>query len=106
MILYDEGQSTAFVPEVIITHQTPLTAAGSAFLLQSAIFWGDVSAEFLIYRNDDLVGGARTSASAQTVQVEYISPIPFNPGDQLTVTVEHATSGLRKFKANLIGRMT
>ena len=106
MNLYNEGQSTAFVPEVIISYQTPLTASGNAFLLQSAIFWGDVSAEFLIYKNDDVVGGARTSAAAQTIQVEYISPIPFNPGDELIVTAEHSTTGLRNFKANLIGRMT
>lgn len=106
MNIFNEGQSTAFVPEIIISHTIPLTAAGNAFLLQSAIFWGDVSAEFLIYKNSEVVGGGRTSASAQTVQVEYTSPIPFNPGDELVITAEHSTTGLRTFKANLIGRIT
>jgi hypothetical protein len=105
MNLYNEGQSTAFVPEVIISYSIPANTAGGSFLLESAIFWGDVSAEFLIYRDDVVVGGARTSTSAQTVQVNYESPIPFNPGEELIVTAEHSTLGLRNFRANLIGRI-
>lgn len=97
--MYGEGSTTYGVPEIILAYKV---SPDQNFKLTSCIFWGDVAAEFLVYKNDDIVAGARTSEAQRTTQTSYIDDsIIFSAGDWLTITAEHYNTGIRDFRCNV-----
>lgn len=100
MNIYGEGSIDAYTPGVII-----VDCPARAFGISSFVGWGDAAGEFLIYRNDEIVGGARTSDQQRAIQVDYSkSPITYGPQDNLKVVVEHYSMGTRTMRINLIGQ--
>lgn len=99
MNLYGEGTIDAYTRSTIYT-----LAACRPFGITQLVGWGDAPGEFLIYRNDQIVGGGRTSDQQRLVQVDYsTSPIAFSSEDSLSLKVEHGSMGPRLMRVNLIG---
>jgi hypothetical protein len=72
--------------------------------ISQLIGWGTYVGEFLIKKNGVIVGGGRTSAAEQTLDVDYeTAPIVTAMGDTITVTILHYGPGLRQFRCNLLG---
>ncbi len=100
MNIYGESTIDAYTRSNVFT----LTAT-RPFGVTKLIGWGDAPGEFLIYRNDQVVGGGRTSDAQRVVQLDYsVSPIMFSPQDTIALKVEHGSMGLRLMRANIIGK--
>ncbi len=100
MNLYGERSIDAYTRSTVYSID-----AVRPFGVTQLVGWGDAPGEFLIYRNDEVVGGGRTSDQQRIVQVDYeTSPIMFSTGDTFTLQVEHGSMGLRLMRANIIGK--
>jgi|SRR5581483_11231595 len=96
MHIYGETSVSPDVQQSIITFTTPVRGEASC---SGFVLWGEVTSEFYIYKNGELVGGGRTSAANPTLQLDYAGcSIGLNGGDTIEVKGEHVSKVARVLK--------
>lgn len=98
MNLYGESAVPSGSLEPVLQFNT----GENSYRLVKCVFWGDVAAEFVVKRNDEVLCGGRTSDAQRTLQLDFKdSPFMFGPNELVVVYGEHYVTGAHVLKGNL-----
>jgi len=90
------------LPGIVLTQ-----AVGNNEILRiaSLTVWGDIDADFIVYRDAVAIGGCRTSPSKTTETILLPIPLPVTGPATIYIKAQHFGTASETLKANLSGTL-